>query len=56
MEAGTVPHDDGVVEFYKEFEKDKKIGGLCGFLGYYINSLEERFNAKKKLLKEGLIQ
>ena len=36
IDVGTVPSEDGLVNYFKGMEADENIGGLSGYLGLYF--------------------
>ena len=44
MDAGTAPKPEGILNFFKALEANRKVGGVAGFLGvrYDIKCCEGR--------------
>lgn len=37
IDVGTIPHKNGLLNYYKALESDNSIGGVSGYMGLYFD-------------------
>ena len=46
IDCGTKPKHDALFEFFKAFECDKQVGGVCGYMGLYPEPIVDEFGVR----------
>ena len=52
IDVGTVPSEDGLVNYFRGMEADGNIGGLSGYMGLYFDETKEYFDEKWKIINQ----
>ena len=48
LDVGTVPMDDAIYKFFVAMESDARIGGICGYLNLYKESIMEEIDVEEE--------
>lgn len=48
IDVGTVPNEDAIYKFFIALECDARIGGICGYLNLYKESIVEEIDVEQE--------